>query len=108
MTQTPAKAPCVSDYLACRERYMIARCRHLRLHEELQEALDADSEAGLEKALLQARHDLRHPAQSLIKAWDNSEKELNSADLLFKAAQTFHLQRRAEIELERDIQSLDD
>ena len=87
---------------------MIARCRHLRLHEELLEALEVDSEAGLEKALLQARHDLRHPAQSLIKAWDNSEQELNSADLLFKAAQTFHLQRRAEIELERDIQSLDD
>jgi len=87
---------------------MIARCRHLRLHAELLEALGVDSEAGLEKALLRVRHDLRHPAQPLVKAWDSSERELNSADLLFKAAQTFHLQRRAEIELERDIQSLDD
>ena len=102
MVKTKPKV-CPTDYLMCREQFIIAHGKHARVHEKLMSSLGCESEAGLSRALLEV--DGRHPCAALVDQWQNAETELDQAEKLFNQARKVLADKKA---LDSIISSLDE
>ena len=102
-------APCASDYLSCRESYQIELHRYVRLENMLKEALGASDAGDLERKMLTARSQKRHPALTLIELYNQQGTAFDKAASAFDVAEA--LQKRkvaaAQAQVLQDIVSLD-
>jgi hypothetical protein len=102
-------APCVTDYLSCREAHQIELHRYLRLESMLKEALGASDSGDLEQKMLEARSQKRHPASTLIDLYHQQGVAFDQAASLFDTAED--LQKRkvaaAQAQVHKDLVALD-
>lgn len=102
MLKTKPKV-CPSDYLMCRERFIVAHGVHARVHEKLMNSLGCDSEASLSRALLEV--DGRHPCSGLVEEWHKAEEDLDLAERTFNQARKLLADKKA---LDAIISNLDE
>ena len=102
-------APCAIDYLSCREAYQIELHRFSRLENMLKEALGASDGADLERKMLLARSQKRHPASTLIALYNEQGLAFDAAASLFDVAEALQKKRVAasQAELSKDLQAID-
>lgn len=102
-------APCVTDYLACREAYQLEYHRFLRLENMLKETLKASDSADFERKLLLARSQKLHPAQTLIALYHEQGEAFDKAASLFDLAEGLQKKRvaAAEAELNKDLAAIE-
>jgi hypothetical protein len=102
-------APCVSDYLACRENYQVEYHRFLRLENMLKETLKASDSTDFERKLLLARSQKLHPALALIALYHEQGSIFDQAASLFDLAEALQKKRVAasQAELNKDLAAID-
>lgn len=102
-------APCVSDYLACREAYQVEYHRFLRLENMLKETLKASDSADFERKLLLARSQKLHPSLALIALYHEQGSIFDQAASLFDLAEALQKKRVAasQAELAKDLAAID-
>jgi hypothetical protein len=102
-------APCVTDYLSCREAYQVEFHRFLRLENMLRESLGASDSADFERKLLLARSQKLHPASTLIAMYHEQGEAFDKAASLFDLAEGLQKKRvaAAEAELAKDLAAID-
>ena len=102
-------APCATNYLECREAYQVEYHRYLRLENMLREALSASDAGDLERKMLVARSQKRHPASSLIALYHEQGTIFDKAASLFDTAED--LQKRkvaaAQAQVQKDLIALE-
>ena len=101
--------PCATDYLSCREAYQVECHRYLRLENMLREALGASDAGDLERKLIEARSQKRHPASTLIALYNEQGTAFDKAASLFHTAED--LQKRkvaaAQAQVQKDFIALE-
>lgn len=102
-------APCVTDYLSCRENYQLEFHRFLRLENMLKETLKASDSDDFERKLLLAQSEKTHPASALIALYHEQGEAFDKAACLFDLSEALQKKRiaAAEAELNKDLAAID-
>ena len=109
MLVTNKTLPSASNYLACREACQVEYHRYCRLENMLKEALGANDAGDLERKMLAARSQKRHPSSSLIALYNEQGTIFDKAASLFDIAED--LQKRkvaaAQAQVQKDLIALE-
>jgi len=102
-------APCATDYLSCREHYQVEFHRYCRLENMLKEALSASDAGDLERKMLEARSQKRHPASTLIALYNEQGGIFDAAASLFDVAEDLQKRKVAAVQaqVQKDLVNLD-